>query len=345
MIFYFIFLFLIAVLCGRYNVVSNKHIIDKENGYNFAIIFIILVTSLRFNIGYDWSEYLKFVYPAYYPKNTLRLEPFNRLIMFICGTIGSPLLFFSFYAFITILLFGKTVKKYSFDKYTSLIIYLSLFYLQGLSLIRQEIAVMITFFGYKYLKEDKPFKFLLISILAACFHKSALVTLIFYPIYKAKRRDIVIIIVTCVVGVKIILPAILARIFPIFLFYLEKGGIMDSSGNFQRLVYFVLIVYCILLQNRQTDKGLLHLCMLGALLPFLLGGHTGGRLAEYFLIYYVLLIPQCNKKFTISYKIIFLIPFYIFFFIYLYVSVYINFSDEYVPFRWYFLEDLNQQLR
>ena len=81
------------------------------------------------------------------------------------------------------------------------------------------------------------------------------------------------------------------------------------------------------------------------MLPWgVLGGHTGGRLAQYFLIYYCLLIPECNKRFNINYRILFMIPFYAYFFMYLIVSVTANHSNEYVPFRWYFFEDLNQNL-
>lgn len=346
MIFYFLFLFFIALLCGRYNIMQGKYLVGKKTGYRIAIWFIILVSAMRFNVGYDWSSYLSYIYPVYNPLYFKRLEPFNRLICSLAGILQQPWILFSIYAIITYTLIGKTISDFSCAKYESLMVYICLYYLPGLSTIRQEIAVAIIFFGYRYIREKKIFKYCIICVFAMCFHKTAIIALIFYPLYYLKLSITILFLSLFGIFFKFLLPKLVGALLPMFLLYLERGGIGSSSGNFQKFFYLLLFVYSLLLHNKKGScVGLLNICSIGCMLPFILGGHTGGRLGEYFLIYYSLLIPECNKRLKIEYRVLFLFPLYAFFFMYLFVSVNINHSNEYVPFRWYPLESLEQELQ
>ena len=341
--FYFFFLFFIILLCGRYNIIQGHYFIPKQAGYKISVLFIIFVTSFRFNIGYDWSSYLNFIYPTFNPLNINRLEPLDKLIISCAGYLNQPLVMFSVYAIITYANIGILIHKYSVSNFESLMIYVCLFYLTDLSTIRQAIAVSVVFYGFTFIEQRKFLKYFLVCIVAVLFHKSAVIALLFYHLYYAKPMAIVFIMVSIYTGMKVVLPKILGSILPLFMLYLEKGGIKDSSGSFQRLFYLILFIYALVF-HRKKSVGLVNICAVGVALPFVLGGHTGGRLAQYFLIYYCLLLPECNKRFNINYRILFMIPFYAYFFMYLIVSVTANHSDEYVPFRWYFLEDLNQKL-
>lgn len=344
MIAYYLFFIVIVFLCGRYNSKELSVLITKNTGFRLSVLFIILFAAFRFNIGYDWSSYLSFVYP-YNPANSRRLEPFDRLLCYVFGRLKSPFFFFSFYAFVTYFFIGKTIEENSSDKFESLIIYLGLFYLISLSTIRQAIAESIVFYGFRYIKTRKLLKYLFICIVASLFHKTAIIALSFYFLYKMDYLLIIVSSVCLFVFVKFLLPVVLTKCFPSFLFYLNKSGIGNSSGKFQKLVFLLLYIYIVLLRPRGSENlGMLKICTLGVVLPFVLGGHTGGRLSEYFLIYYTLLIPECNKKIKISNRVLFLVPFYIYFFVYLYISVAVNHSNEYVPYRFYFLENLNQPL-
>ena len=341
--FYFFFLFFIILLCGRYNIIHGHYFIPKQIGYKISVLFIIFVTAFRFNIGYDWSSYLSFIYPTFNPLNISRLEPLDKLIIGCAGYFNQPLIMFSVYAVITYVNIGILINKYSVSKFESLMIYVCLFYLADLSTIRQAVAVSFVFYGFTYIEQKKLFKYFLICVAAILFHKTAAIALLFFPLYYAKPIITLFAVVGIYIGMKVVLPKILGSILPIFLMYLEKGGIKDSSGNLQRLVYLILFLY-VLIFHKKKSSGLVNICAVGVILPFVLGGHTGGRLAQYFLIYYCLLIPDCNKRFNINYRILFMLPFYAYFFMYLVVSVTANHSNEYVPFRWYFFEDLNQNL-
>lgn len=347
MIFYFLYLFLIIFLCGRYRLSTGIKSVNKNLKFDITIFFIIAISSLRFNIGFDWSQYLSFVYPKCDFKYLKRVEPLSSLYMYIAAVMNSPIIMFSLFAITNYGIIGNIIKKESVSKYESLIIYFSLFYLESLSILRQATALAIVLYGYKFIKEKKLLKYFLCCFVAFLYHRTAIISVVFYFLYYSKSIFIIFALTIFSVTIKIILPKLLGNFFPYFLIYLEKNGIANQSGNFIKLVYLALFFYCLFLKSKKDIESsrMLNICSFGVLLPFILGGHTGSRIAMYFLIYYVFLIPRINKKFPIQYKVLFLIPFYAYFFIYLLVTVISNHTDEYVPFRWYFLEDLNQKLR
>lgn len=336
----------IILFGGRYYLVQKNSLTQKRKNYKFVIIFIIIISSIRFNIGFDWNQYLSFVYPVYNSKNLVRFEILNQVIFFITGMLRMPIIMFSVYATITYSLVGYTIDRYSVSRFESLIIYISLFYLASLSILRQATAVAIIFFGYRYIRDKNIIKYILVCLLAFCFHKSAIIGILIYFIYHMNRKYILLI---CFMGgiffYFVVLP-VLNLTSPYFANYFTNIKLKNSSGNLERLFFLVLLIYCVIV-NKKKDKlnlGLLNVCTVGVLFPFVFGGHTGGRIAAYFLIYFALLIPKVNSKFTIKYKSIFLFLFYLYFFLYLIVTVTSSNSSEYVPFRWYFLESLNQEL-
>ena len=232
--FYFFFLFFIILLCGRYNIIQGHYFIPKQTGYKISVLFIIFVTSFRFNIGYDWSSYLNFIYPTFNPLNISRLEPLDKLIIGCAGYFNQPLIMFSVYAIITYANIGISIHKYSVSKFESLMVYVCLFYLTDLSTIRQAIAVSFVFYGFTFIEQRNFLKYFLVCFVAVLFHKSAVIALLFYHLYYTKPMAIIFIMVSIYTGMKVVLPKILGSILPLFMLYLEKGGIKDSSESFQR---------------------------------------------------------------------------------------------------------------
>lgn len=346
MIFYFCYLGLLAIFAGRYRISNAIKRSDKKLGYKLALFTIIFVSSLRFNIGYDWSSYLSMVYPKCDYRYLHKVEPLSALYIYLAAVLQFPLVLFTLFAVTTYGLIGKAIQKYSVSRYESLIIYIAIFYLESLSILRQAAAIAVVLYSYRFIKERKPVKYFFCCIIAFLYHRTAIISVMFYFIYYIKPVWTFLAAVFFIVGVKVVLPKVLGALFPVFLFYLNKNGIANSSGNLLKFVYLAIYIYCLILKSRyDRDAGrMLNICTLGVGLPFVLGGHTGARIAMYFLIYYVLLIPRVNKRFSVEYKAIFLLPFYAYFFLYLYITVVANQSTEYVPFRWYFLESLNQKL-
>lgn len=340
MAFYFLYLLFIAILCGRYSITNSIRIVNRRLGFNLAIITIIFVTSLRFNIGYDWNIYFSWIYPVFKPVPVNAREPLNRWIYYIANYLNQPLIVFTTYAFIIYGTVGKSIRDNSVDEYESLIIYMALFYLISLSSMRQHAAAAICLWGFRYIKDKKPFKYIFVCLIAMLAHKSAILALLVYPLYYIPRKYIIIIGTIFFLGFRIILPRILGSLFPVYLMYINSE-FASKSGNLVKLFYTALLLYITLFHSKDND-GFFNICFVGVVLLWCLGGMTGERAGRYFLIYFIFALPSCNRKFSIQYRILFLIPFYLYFFFYLYTTISKNNSKQYVPFRWYFLEDLNQ---
>jgi hypothetical protein len=144
-------------------------------------------------------------------------------------------------------------------------------------------------------------------------------------------------------GVKFILPKILEKYLGVYMMYLVNQELSESSGNFTRLFFTGIFLYCMIILRFYKDfekyRGLLSIVTIGTSLPYLFGGHTGGRIAEYFLVYFILLIPNVNLRVHINKRVIMLFVFYLFFFIYLWTTVYKSNSTAYIPYRFYFSTD------
>ena len=333
------------IVSGRYYITKTQPRLNSNLCFHLAIFLMILVSSFRFNIGYDWSQYLYFVYPNVYYSYIRTKEPLSALYMCIAGQLRQPIVMFFLFALTTYTLIGKTIEKFSASKYESLMIYFCLFYLESLSILRQAVALAVVLYGYKYIKSKEFVKYSLCCIVAFLYHKSALIALPIYFIYYMKPVFVFLFSIVFVILIKILAPVIINSMFPNAMVYYESIT-ASSNGNFMRLIYLGYYLYSFLLRKKNDKEtiGFLKILSFGILLPFVLGGLTGGRFAMYFIIYLILLLPKINQRFTIEYKVFFLLPFYALFFFYLLISVYINKSDNYVPFRWYFLEDLNQHI-
>ena len=57
------------------------------------------------------------------------------------------------------------------------------------TILRQALAVSITAWSFDFLINRKPVKFFLIVLLAACFHKTALIMLFIYPLLDKKMKN------------------------------------------------------------------------------------------------------------------------------------------------------------
>ena len=170
----------------------------------------ILISGLRSDsVGADTENYLSifdsharmsfseiFNYFVTYIKdmllgnaNELDLEPlfvlFNKLVSVFTT---SHVLYKFVIATIFMTALGRFIYKYSEDPCLSFVIYGGLFYnMFSLTGYRQVIAVAIAvLWGYKYIRERKFWKFLVLVLLATLIHKSSIVVLLFY-IFANKR--------------------------------------------------------------------------------------------------------------------------------------------------------------
>ena len=347
MIFYTAFLLCIILLCGRYNIVGQGnvqvHNLKRKYGFFIAIVVIIVISSIRYGIGYDWYAYENIILRYENGINWGMYELFDNILFYIGASLNNVNVSFALFAILTYGLVGITIYNNSVDKFTSLIIYFTIFYLTSLSTIRQALAVAVSFWAIQFVKRKQPIRFVLSIIVAFCFHRYAFIALVIYPIWYLPTWIILLGIILMVGLYQSILPALITRFSIADLFYIDN--FKNSSGNFIRIVYLLIFLYCVflyvfaLIKKRNIAEQVevmsyLKISLIGVVIPFILGGHTGGRIAEYFLIYIVLLVPLINRHISLWERVISMLPFYAFYYIFLYTTTKVGTS--YIPYMTFF---------
>ena len=300
MIFWIVFILIMLLCFAPINFGGISHSSLRRNlGYTI----IIFITIFRFDVGFDYIGYFQNIYPIFDYQSYNRLEPFGKMAMNISHYYNNPQLFFILYGIVTFTCLLFVFTKYSKNIFLSIFFYLAFFYLPGLSTIRQEAAVFITFAGYYFIKRNKPLVYLLICLLASLFHSSALIAIFFYPFLKINKIKNTIISALAIIAFMGILMKIILSIptFAAYYHYIEDAE-SYKGGSMIRYLYLLVSILLFILsltkyQNELTKLSLLSL--IGCSISFILGGHIGGRIAEYFTIYLCIGISNilaCNYK-------------------------------------------------
>lgn len=192
MIFYnFLFIFILSLF-----LFSNKK--NQKIFYVFIVCVFFILSFIRWEVGTDWTNYLKTFYVG------------NIKNMYLVSELGFKFLnyiVYKIYPSYTLMLFILASILFSF-KYSALY---KLSYCPILSLlmaysldkgdiffVRQSIAIAITFYSTKYIIKKEKLKFIIYIILASLIHKSSLIFIFAYFIYNnlnLKRRHYFILVI------------------------------------------------------------------------------------------------------------------------------------------------------
>lgn len=162
--------------------------------YFIALSVPILLASIRIETGTDWLSYshaynriLKFVKAPYYITGYLFENKYDFEIgyylinraAFLINDQYHTVLFIS--SALTLLAAFLGILKYKDKLYVLLswYVFLMLLYAPSYNAIRQSIAVSITILGSVYLYRQKYFKYGIFVLIAALFHRSSIVCLLF----------------------------------------------------------------------------------------------------------------------------------------------------------------------
>lgn len=197
--------------------------------------------------------------------------------------------------------------------------------------IRQIIALALVAISYRFVKEKKLIKFVLIIVVAFLFHQSAILALLLYPVYhmnitKLKMMIISPIFVLCLIFNK-----------PIFEFLLSLSGKyadiyeFEETGAYTMIILFALfLIFSYIAPTKdKLDKetvGLRNILVLVTFLQtFALSNPVAMRMNLYFIMFVPLLMPriisrcgELNKK---AYRFVGLIMIS-FFIVYYFYSAY-----------------------
>lgn len=258
-----------------------------------AIYIIVIISIFRFDVGFDYRAYYEMLAPTFEPERVGKFELFDKLIFYVANDIGFPPSAFIALGLITYIFVFYALYHYTHSFTLAVLTYLAFFYTTSLGPIRQGAAIAIILYAYKFLINRKIYKYFLCCIIAFLFHKSSIICFFFPIIYKYFNFKIL-----------IISSASLFLLFRGIMYiidtYLGYGQYLDilnemEGGSILKYFFLVLNITFLLLTRKQKsirEYRLFYLTTFGSLIPFLFGGHLGGRISWYFMCYLCIILPN-----------------------------------------------------
>lgn len=290
---------------------STKQTIKLSTIY-FALAilvpFAILILRDR-SVGLDYNVYIN-LYNRFFTNSLLATDILwigfgyaflTKICVFIFGSHYH--VFFGIVGFVTIYCFFKTIYEESTAPWMSLLLLFSFcLYYQMFNQFRQMLAIAITFYGFKYIKNRDLKKYIVTIFLAFSIHKSAIIMLPCYWIgnLKLQRKSILF-----YVFLSILIYFLYDSIESIFLqtsygqTYLLNAyfDVVEKSSLFNLFFRVALFVFCYYLTKRSQKNTreitlLRNLCFICILFQIMtIKSYVFGRITTYFFVYFILLIP------------------------------------------------------
>ncbi len=279
---FFVFLVVTLVLALRNYVMGIDLIGLYRNGYlyqflaiqNFGFKEIFTTKILNFEQGYI---------------------VFNKLLSLFSKDVQTLIIGCAIFTIAPISYF---IYKESEKPMESFLIYLGLpCFVFAFSGLRQSLAIGICTLSLIFVRNKKPFKFILVVLIALLFHKSAILFLVVYPVYHFRFTDKIRIASLIVIPVVYIfekaLFGFLSRIF-------KDNATTTDTGAYNLFILFLAIYFFCTVFIDKEDKdlnGYLNIYFLGCIsLIFSNVYSTAGRVSYYFMIPLVVLIPKIVSR-------------------------------------------------
>lgn len=318
-----IFLNIIFASALLYKGEDNSEKRNKKIYITLASLQWILISGLRHvSVGADTYEYSQSFYRALNTSWTDAINNFHNILtgkiegrdpgyqLFekFCGLFTSD---YQVYLIIIAIIFsglmGYSVYKNSKDPLLSYILYDSLFYaFFSITGLRQTVATAIAvFIGYELIKKRKPLLFATVILIVATIHKSALIFLIFYPLYSVKItgvKRIFAIGMSCIsFAMRVQLSSFLKEISGY-----DNYGVYDGAGNTWTFISLFLIVILIAISFSDiieyydyAASHYLNALLIGAFfLPLTLINPSAMRIVQYFSAFLMFLLPDMLSIFN-----------------------------------------------
>lgn len=312
-----------VILCA-----SSYFLAEKSRGvygrmffYFLSFTMFFLFSALRFDVGPDYEEYVRYYYSLRGGEGITASGYFSGLTIFsILSSVFSSadngyVFVFQSYAFIiSVFIYAATSR---FKKYLgingALIIFAFIsmgFYLDSLDRIRQWCAISIFFFGFIYVLKDDFIKYLLSILIASCFHFSAILLLPLYLILKIKvGRFFIFWSITAVVVMQLLgwgelLFRFIMSNVPYYSEIYSNNSYTSSftTGSGAGVLLKILIVFSSVLLIRESKHYKLRTAIYIGLLIYIVssGNINISRFSDYLLVIVCVSIPYCISRFSIK---------------------------------------------
>ena len=315
----FIALYAVCLLFSIFEVNNFKFTIGKyEVNYKkyfflFFWTFILMLGLLRNErYGYDWYGY-KYDYFLVYRNMTI-LQVLKRgidvgygLLNLLIGKFTSSFVVFRNIIYsITHVLLGIWIYKKSPIKSISCMVYLSFGFLPfDFFIMRQALAVSILVWGYDFIEKKQFIRYLLVVIIAALFHSTALVAIIFYPLANSKikmmsfwKHSFI------VVFLAICSPILIQYAVNIYTKGRYSTEIIRGEG-INRLLFLIVFILVIAFYNRnekfinKDNNGMFEIVISMLYLQTIAVSFSlFSRVSMYSVVYMIVFLPMCIYKCT-----------------------------------------------
>lgn len=182
------------VLIVLYAIILFRKGTTEKNKLIFIILCftqLFLISYFRDNIGYDYNMYsIGFFEIGRSPFSDLSyydwewgFRLFTKLMYVLFP--NDVHLYFAVCSLIVLLPIAYYIYKYSSAVWLSTLCYVNLyFFYMSMNFLRQALAVSISLLCWRYIKDKKPLKFLIIAFIAMSFHYTAFILIPVYLIIK-----------------------------------------------------------------------------------------------------------------------------------------------------------------
>ena len=183
------FLVIISSIIFAFLAEHNKNNVGKKILYCFSFLLLFIFSAIRYKVGFDYEYRYLPIYEAISIGKVINIEILFKLINIIAYKIFNNADFvFIVSSFITVYLVFYVILKKSPNIVLSIFLFIGTrMYFYSFTQIRQYIAIAIFLFAINYIEKRKLLKYVFCILIAACFHKIAL---IYLPIYFINRINL-----------------------------------------------------------------------------------------------------------------------------------------------------------
>lgn len=310
-----VYIFLLLSIPSIYFVINLSRYNDENRKrialflYSIVLFFFYFLKDL--SVGADYIAYVNFFLYELPEDFSFLIDPdyygFEKgftLLNLLISLFNRDIIFFNFiFAILLTVLPIYFVYKYSSYFWISIFLFFSLgIYTNSFSLIRQTLAVYICWLSIPYIVERKILKFMLIVLLAFSIHKTAL---IFIPLYFVYRYKLDFKYVITMFAFTAVIFVLISPLMQMLTFYLQLNDYtdLDVSGGFTFLLFLVLIfiISYIFIDTNNNDyiKLFMHMLFLGLLMQILATRfNIITRLIDYYKISLLIVIPHIINNFA-----------------------------------------------
>lgn len=284
-----------ASLATLITYLAEKFKAKNSNGlYKVAmfIVFLVLtmVSAIRFNVGTDYTHtYMPTYYDVLYGVANIRFDIIPLLILKAVVSLGlSAQWFFVATSIFINAVIVKTIMDQSKNKALSIFLYITgQLYFFGMNGIRQCMAIALFYYSLKYIEQKNFKKYLLINLIGAACHLSAMLFVPLFFVLNRKIKKKTILVLVCLSYLSL---GLLTAIFKMVMLSTKYGIYVDGTTDYEAIstfntaaiLNFIILIILMIMKRRNEDVGRTYINL-----------HFIATIASLFLI----TIPLANRLF------------------------------------------------